>query len=259
MTASGFGLSRDDLARETQRFDVAEEQVRRDHMISHILGAISASLQDDVLFFGGTALSRTHLVHARLSEDIDLIALGNRQQIAERIVISVDNALRRTHGRLTWAPRFGTRDVEPALVETASGISIRIQLLHQKGYESWPTELRRIEQRYQDAPGATLLVPTLDSFAAWKTAAWSSRAAPRDLYDLWALAHAGALTPTAARLYVKHGPTGRPPRESNFAAAPSEAEWRASLSPQTRLNVTARDALAVVRREWARAVRQLKN
>lgn len=259
MTASSFGLSEEDLAREIQRFGVAEEHVRRDHAISHILAAISASLQDDVLFFGGTALSRTHLVHARLSEDIDLIALGNRQQIAERLTSSVDAALRRTHGRLTWAPPFGIRDIEPALVETATGVSIRVQLLHERGYEMWPTELRRIEQRYQDAPGATLLVPTLDSFAAWKTAAWSSRAAPRDLYDLWALADAGALTPTAATLFTKHGPTGRPPRESNFATAPSEAEWRASLSEQTRLSVKAEEALAIVRGEWARAVAQLKN
>jgi predicted nucleotidyltransferase component of viral defense system len=27
---------------------------------------------DEVIFFGGTALSRTHLLHARRSEDIDL-------------------------------------------------------------------------------------------------------------------------------------------------------------------------------------------
>lgn len=256
MTAGSFGLSPADLARETERFGVADEQVRRDHAISHILAAIATNLRGDVIFFGGTALSRTHLVHPRLSEDIDLIALGNRQQIARRLRSSVDTALRRSHGRLTWARPFGNRDIEPALVETITGISVRIQLLHKQGYEPWPTELRRIEQRYRDAPAATLLVPTLDSFAAWKTAAWSSRSAPRDLYDLWALADAGALTPTAAKLFAKHGPTGGPPREFNFATAPSEAEWQASLSAQTRLDVTAGEALAIVRMEWARAVAQ---
>lgn len=65
---SGFGLSQDDLEREASRFGVADEQVRRDHAISHVLAGLAASMRDDLIFFGGTALSRTHLVNARLSE-----------------------------------------------------------------------------------------------------------------------------------------------------------------------------------------------
>jgi hypothetical protein len=258
VTTSGFGLSRQDLERETQRFGVAEEQVRRDHAISHVLAAISKSARDDVIFFGGTALSRTHLLHARLSEDIDLIALGDRREIAERIARSIDAALLRTHGRLTWSPPFGARDIEPAVVGTPTGISIRVQLLDKRGYERWPAELRPIEQRYGDAPAATLVVPTVESFAAWKTAAWHSRAAPRDLYDLWALADADAITPGAAELFIRHGPTGGPPRDFMFTKAPDEAEWQASISGQTRLAVTAAEALTTVRSEWARAVARLK-
>ena len=34
-----LGLSAEDLAREVTRFGVADEQVRRDHLISHVLGA----------------------------------------------------------------------------------------------------------------------------------------------------------------------------------------------------------------------------
>jgi len=125
-----------------------------------------------VIFFGGTALSRTHLVHARLSEDIDIIALGNRSDIAERLLKSINGALLRTHGRLTWSPSFGTRDIEPANLHIPRGISIRLQLLTRRGYSAWPTGRRDIEQRYQDAPPATLIVPTVESFAGWKTAAW---------------------------------------------------------------------------------------
>jgi predicted nucleotidyltransferase component of viral defense system len=86
MTSGGFGLVREDLERQTARFGFADDQVRRDHAISHILGAISNNLRDDVIFFGGTALSRTHLVHARLSEDIDMIALGNRTDATKGLV-----------------------------------------------------------------------------------------------------------------------------------------------------------------------------
>jgi len=256
VTAGGFGLSQADLERETARFGVADDQVRRDHAISHILAGISKSLRDEVIFFGGTALSRTHLGRARLSEDIDLIALGNRSATAERLVKSINAALLRTHGRLSWSPSFTTRDVEPSVIETSSGISIRVQLLHKLSYQPWPTELHNIEQRYQDAPPATLIVPTIEAFVGWKTTAWHVRGASRDLFDLWALAETGSITPAAADLFARYGTTGTRPREFMFAKAPSEVEWQASLSGQTRLVVTAAEALALVRQAWANAVEE---
>jgi predicted nucleotidyltransferase component of viral defense system len=254
VTAPGFGLSQADLDRETARFGVADEQVRRDHAISHILAGISKDLRADVMFFGGTALSRTHLVSARLSEDIDLIALGDRAETVERLTRAISSALLRTHGRVSWAPEFTSKDTESAIVETPAGVAIRVQLLAIRGYQPWPTELRDIEQRYSDAPPAKLIVPTIDSFAGWKTAAWHDRGAARDLYDLWALAAAGLINRAAAALFAKHGPTGTQPGEFMFTKAPSETEWQASLSAQTRLEVTATDALRIVRRAWANAI-----
>src|ERR1035437_6902676 len=59
-------------------FGVAEVQVRRDHAISHILAALSRHRRQELIFFGGTALSRTYLLDERLSEDIDLIAVDQR-------------------------------------------------------------------------------------------------------------------------------------------------------------------------------------
>ena len=65
MTArDATGLTVVDLRRESERFGVSDEQVRRDHVISHMLVALSAACADDVTFFGGTALGRTHLAHA---------------------------------------------------------------------------------------------------------------------------------------------------------------------------------------------------
>jgi hypothetical protein len=246
------GLSPDDLTREAERFGVSDEQVRRDHAISHVLAAISSRCAEDVIFFGGTALSRTHLGHARLSEDIDLIAQGPRKLIAIRLTTAINDALIRTHGRIRWHPPFSDNsDLEPAILQTPDGINIKVQLLDKLGYSLWPVERTQIEQRYRDAEPATLTVPTVASFAGWKTAAWHDRHAPRDLYDLWALAERGSLNAEAAALFAEHGTTGGPPREFMFNQPPTEAAWEAALAGQTRLEVTAGGALAVVRAAWA--------
>lgn len=239
-----FGLSPIDLAREAERFGVSDEQVRRDHAISHVLATISDHHVEEVIFFGGTALSRTHLLHARLSEDIDLLALAPRRALASRLTRNIESSLLRTHGRVSWNPDFALNDdVYPAILETADGIAIRIQLLDGKGYSKWPVELRQIEQRYRDVGPASLRVPTISSFAGWKADAWSARQAPRDLFDLWALAERGAINADAVAAFVKHGHTGRP----------TDIEWEAALGGQTRLDVGPAEALEVVRRAWAAA------
>ena len=69
---SPTGLQSLDLNRVRLAFGVADTQVRRDHAVSYVLAALSRSYRDDLIFFGGTALSRTHLVDERLSEDIVL-------------------------------------------------------------------------------------------------------------------------------------------------------------------------------------------
>ena len=167
----------------------------------------------------------------------------------------IDAALARTHGRITWSPGWSRNsDVDPAVALTPDGIAIKIQLLRGAGYEPWPTETREIEQRYRDAPPAILRVPTLQAFAGWKTAAWMDRGAARDLYDLWALDKVGALTAQSAALFATHGPTSSPPRSWMFKGAPSAAESQAQLAGQTRLTVTAAEALEAVRSAWAAAV-----
>ncbi|MFC3966071.1 nucleotidyl transferase AbiEii/AbiGii toxin family protein [Nocardia jiangsuensis] len=170
---------RDEVA---ARFGVAQEQVERDHLISHLLAAASDRFGDRLHFIGGTALARTHLVAGRLSEDIDLVALGSRAELAADLDRMLPRAVTRSHGRLTTAPGLaGIRDTEAAFVRTDEGLSIKVQLLSSRDRTVWPTELRPLEQRYSDAPLARLLVPTLPAFAAAKTATWHDRRAPRDV------------------------------------------------------------------------------
>jgi hypothetical protein len=110
--------------------------------------------------------------------------------------------------------------------------STRRTWAHPRGYELWPTSMQAIEQRCRDAPAASLRVRTAAAFAAWKTVAWHDRGAPRDLYDLWALAQRGAITAEAAALFVAHGPINRPLQPWMFASPPTEARWQHQLANQ---------------------------
>lgn len=228
------------------------EQVERDHLISHLLAFLSREFGDRVHFIGGTALARTHLPQGRLSEDVDLIAVGNRKDLAEDLDAALPRALARTHGRLTIEPVLShTADAMPVLLRPSYGSAVQLQLLSGRDRVGWPTEHRRLIQRYNDAPPAKLSVPTLPAFAASKTMTWADRRAARDLWDLWALSRLGAINADARSLFRRCGPTNRAPAVHLFSEAPSEAEWQSQLAGQTRLTISAKDALSAVR--WGQA------
>ena len=154
-----------------EQFGVGARQVVRDHVISHGLAAITAAAQGDVVFFGGTALSRTLLPDLRLSEDIDLIALGNRRDVGARIQAEVQRRFRRTLGAVTFIPPLGEAPhPQPSILEV-KGTRIQVQLLTSEGYPPWPRQLVDLEQRYSDAPPARLQVLTPPAFVASKLTA----------------------------------------------------------------------------------------
>ena len=244
---------REEIAR---RFGVAPEQVERDHLISHLLAFLGDNFGERIQFIGGTALARTHLPDGRLSEDVDLIARDDRRAVAADLDAALPRALARTHGRLTLDPSLtGVADVDAAILRSAGGISVRIQLLSSRDRVLWPTERRNLEQRYYDVPAAELIVPTLPAFAASKTSTWADRRAPRDLWDLWALSRIGAIDAAALELYRRFGPTNQSPGDYVFRRAPSDAQWQTQLAGQTRLTITAAEALTTVRDSWSRAAR----
>ncbi|KAA1431435.1 nucleotidyl transferase AbiEii/AbiGii toxin family protein [Mycolicibacter arupensis] len=238
------------------QFGVSAEQVERDHLISHVLAFLNREFGDRIHFIGGTALARTHLPHGRLSEDIDLIAVGSRKDVAQALDAALPRAVARTHGRLTVEPALSaTPDVAAVVLRPAQGRPVRLQLLSARERVVWPTERRNLVQRYTDAPAAELLVPTLPAFAASKTATWADRLAPRDLWDLWALSGLGAIDADAAALFRRHGPTNKNPEPHMFTRAPADAQWHAQLAGQTRLSVSATEALKIVREAWRRVAR----
>lgn len=251
----GFVLDPDERDSIATQFGVPAEQVVRDHLISHLLAFLSRNFGDRIHFIGGTALARTHLPDGRLSEDIDLIAIGRRKDVARDLDAALPVPWHAPTGGLPSGPALGTTaDTLPVLVRTEDGRSVRLQLLSAHDRVVWPTEPRDLHQRYNDAPAARLLVPTLPAFAASKTATWADRLAPRDLWDLWALARLGAIDANATSLFRRFGPTNRGPAPHIFQRAPSDSEWRAQLAGQTRLTVSATEALAIVRDAWREAV-----
>lgn len=244
-------LDDDELQEVATQFGVGEAQVRRDHVISHALAAISVLGLDDLVFFGGTALSRTHLHALRLSEDIDLLTAEPRRATAERLVRAITRSLRRSLGTPVFSPPLEeTRGAEPSVM-TVAGARVQIQLLSAVGYPRWPTEVRDIDQRYSDAPPARLRVLTPPAFAAAKLAAWSDRGTPRDLYDMWALANEGMIDDEATVLFSRHGPLTSA-RQVSFSRVPTAQEWNSALSHQCIPRVSAHEAAAVVAEAWAR-------
>ncbi|AMY52399.1 hypothetical protein A3L23_01047 [Rhodococcoides fascians D188] len=223
-------MNSNELASVAAQFGVARAQVERDHLISHLLGYLSVHFADRVVFVGGTAFARTHLVDARLSEDIDLIAVGSRSEVARDLDRALPRAVVRSHGRLVWDPAIGeVPEHLGAVVRSQSGLAVKVQLLSAEGRPAWPLENRQLEQRYEEALGAELTVPTRPAFVAGKTATWCDRRASRDLWDLWALNRNGASEPEVADLYRRFGPTNKLPGELQFADAPTESGRESKL------------------------------
>lgn len=246
-------LDPDELSRVAADFGADDDQVRRDHLISHILHALATHAADHLMFFGGTALARTYLSTGRLSEDIDL-SCHNLTAVAEKIHHRLPRALRREFPSTTWVTSLTRRlDIDPALLQTRDGIQVRIQLLSAEHRFAWPSELRTIDVRYSDVPTTTLRVPTLPAFVAMKTIAWADRRAERDLYDLDALARIGAITEESADLAF--AATGVHVAPHMFAQPPDERQWAQQLAHQTARLPTPAACLSRVRAQYAQVMR----
>jgi predicted nucleotidyltransferase component of viral defense system len=105
-----------------QRLGVDVTQIRRDHLVSHVLANLPRIDElGDALFIGGTALCRTHLEGLRVSEDIDLL-VPNAVQCAESLARQLPRLVRRHYPDITIdAPAPAQRGRQMRLV--APGIS----------------------------------------------------------------------------------------------------------------------------------------
>ena len=249
-----FRPSAADLDRVMRQFGVTEAQARRDFVVSWMLWSISRSTPD-LVFFGGTALSRTLLPDLLLSEDIDLMPLGPRAVVAAAIHHSLTQDLERGLGRVSADINLPDTRHPGASVYTVGGHLVRVQLVDRHSHP-WPWQPTNLDQRFAGCPPATMNTFTKEGFAAAKTNAWCERNAPRDLYDLWALAVNGHLTPAAAEVFRKLGPTNTPPSPTIFPAGPpGEREWKDALGHQCIVAVGPTEAYLAVIDAWRTATK----
>jgi hypothetical protein len=242
-----------DLAGVSSTFAVAEQQVRRDHLIGHTLAALERLDLPTLVFFGGTALTWTLLPNGRLSEDVDLY-VANRPAAAAIIDKELPRILRREFPGIAWEPGLAVvRSVDPARLVSREGLVVRVQLLdvERQGWSFLRAERRPLVKRYRDVPVVTMRVPTTATFAAMKTLAWVDRRTPRDLFDLAGLAAVGALDAAAAEIFQQA--TGRPLAPYDFTGT-APRDWVVALQHQTGALPSALECLEVVRASFGAAL-----
>lgn len=139
---------------DTELYDTADafgvdlDQVRRDHVISHVLAAISTHARDTFLFTGGTMLSRTWLRDVRLSEDVDLMVYEPRSVAGARLADLVRSEIEPLFGRVAWDKNPATAgDAESIFASVGDDVTIKFQLVDTTGRASWPREKAAIHQR----------------------------------------------------------------------------------------------------------------
>lgn len=174
----------------SQRFGVDVTQVRRDHLISHILNALPAiDGLPDMAFIGGTSLCPTHLDGLRVSEDVDLLTSGVEEG-ADALARALGRLLRREYPDVAVSLPTPVPRGRQIQLTASDAPPVEVQLIRRQAeddalvLESTPAALR-----YERLPASVhLRVPTIETFVAMKYAAFRDRQEPRDLFDL---AHSG--------------------------------------------------------------------
>jgi len=157
------------------RFGVAEPQIQRDHLISHLLAAIANSSQQDMItFFGGTALCRTWLPELRLSEDVDLLIDVSCD--IEQLRRDVSIGLRRQFPAATWEHVANVHDVDTwELIDR--DLPLKVQFAQwRRGWEIIPVVEADVALRYSDLnPTCVLRVPSTAGFSAMRAGGGARR------------------------------------------------------------------------------------
>lgn len=241
-------ITRPEIEAVAAQFGAPETQIIRDHLISHVLLGLSDwSNHHQLTFFGGTALCRTWLPDLRLSEDIDLLVEASAD--VEDLRKHISSRIRRDFPDLEWN-RLGNQHEVETWTLTNGELQLKVQFAKwRQGWKEIPLVAAPIKLRYSDLPdNIQLNVPTPSGFGVMKLMAWFDRRAPRDLYDLAALADAGHIDTSAVRLVKTIA--GFTPNTANLEqTVPRKVEsaWQAELGHQIADTSTAAHCLEKVR------------
>jgi len=243
-------ISSEELRGKAAAYGVPEDQILRDHLISHLLFALSTLDSPRVTFFGGTALCRTWARDTRLSEDVDLL-VEDHVDASARLPALISRGIRREFPETRWIDLGRLHEVVTQELRTGEGIALKVQLTRWRPeWRRLPCVATQVRLRYSDLPESVILdVPTPASIVTMKLLAWSDRQAPRDLFDLDTLATGGYFTEEVRELF--QAIAGYPPLETfRRGGLPRNVEdhWRSELCHQMDELPSARSCLETVRR-----------
>jgi hypothetical protein len=164
----------------------------KDYLLEIALLLISRSTKDELVFKGGTCLSKFYKID-RFSEDIDFTARReiNWDLILQRVISGFSSfgipaevkSSEKKHSSLMVKMRF-KGPLYTGLPQSLSGINIDINL--KSSIDTEPVAAK-YSPLYPEIPGFSLLVMQEKEILAEKVRAVMSREKARDVYDLWFL------------------------------------------------------------------------
>lgn len=225
-------IEADELRARATETGTSVAQVRKDHLVSHLLYGLQG--RTGVVFFGGTALNRSFVAGRRLSEDIDLYRASDAPAPPDDITEWLASATRRDFPELR-IDRHGASGDVLNFTALADDLSVRVQVVGPRHETSrLPATAFPVEMRFSDLPAtAEILIPTIDSFTAMKLSAYEERFTARDLFDLGSLSDLGAIRPEAVRLLRDFRGTGPTRWAYDDESCPSDEVWMIELAHQT--------------------------
>ena len=246
-------LDQPELSLWAARLGVAPEQIRKDHLISHLLAGVArGTVAERAVFFGGTALARTHLGDRRISEDIDLWA-APAQEVFAILADELPRHVRREYPGLRIerdSPATGT-----AVARNGTQVRLQVVAYGAEHHRCVELERRKIDLRYTDLRQETeLTVPVRSSFAAMKHLAWADRTAPRDLVDLAGFAAIGALDGEADAIVNCLRGFGVNSRDVDRLPERARRVWIVDLAHQMGQPPDPDHALSAVQEAWAHSL-----
>jgi len=190
-----LGLS--ELKRTAAKEGVPQGTIEKDYVLSVALNAVAESeISKYLAFKGGTAIKKVYFQEARFSEDLDFAVLSG---------LTKEDILRKLNETLGDKEIEGIRFGKFGEEKTSAGLKASVKftgpLMHEQRVRfdfSFRENLVREPTRKTLIDSYKLgshevLVLRLEEIFAEKIHALGSRAAPRDLYDVWFLLKKGVL------------------------------------------------------------------
>jgi len=229
-----------------RHWGVSPSQILRDHLISHLLLALEGT--PGVVFFGGTALSRSYLEGRRLSEDVDFYLEPTSPADRSELVATLQRGTRRDFPGLRVEQVARLSDVVTYDVSHAD-LAVKLQIVGARPeHRSYAVDETAVLLHYSDLPPvAQLAVPTIPSFGAMKLGAYEDRHASRDLFDLAGLVAIDGLSPETLVILRRVRGYGPVKHQYEDRFRPTDGEWQAELGHQTKGLGDPQDALETVR------------